>query len=166
MRRPHALLVRPRRTRCLLVALVLSLCSLVTASPVAADQTIGFPTFSGPAVPAPPVAYAPGDMMRRIYDAESSGTDFWMDRLLARSGNDPAGPWLMSRGRALFMKTHDPAVLGFGGHVAYWESIDDRNAYSVAVSPGTFTEQVSQRRQTPSHWKSVHTGGSITTTSP
>ncbi|CAM5617279.1 F5/8 type C domain-containing protein OS=Streptomyces violarus OX=67380 GN=FHS41_005252 PE=4 SV=1 [Streptomyces violarus] len=36
-------------------------------------------------------------MMRAIYDAESSGTDFWMDRLLARSGNDPAGPWLMSR---------------------------------------------------------------------
>lgn len=147
----------------LLVALALIIASVCAATtPAAADQTIGFPTFSGPAVPAPPVAYTTGDMMRSIYDAESSGTDFWMDRLLARTGNDPAGSWLMSRGRAVFMKTHDPAVLGFGGHVAYWESISDKNAYSIAISPGTFTEQVSQRKQMPSHWKSVHTSGSIT----
>jgi hypothetical protein len=146
----------------LLVALVLIVCSVFTANPAHAEQTIGFPTFTGPAIPTPPVAYTPGDMMRSMYDAESSGTDFWMDRLLARSGNDPAGPWLMSRGRALFMKTHNPAVLGFGGQVAYWESINDNNAYTVAISPGTFTEQVSQRWQAPSHWKSVHTSGSVT----
>ena len=29
------------------------------------------------------------------------------------------------------MKTHDPAVLGFGGQVAYWESISDANAYAI-----------------------------------
>ncbi|MDX2931631.1 discoidin domain-containing protein [Streptomyces ipomoeae] len=162
MRRPHALPVRRLRTRCLLVALLLTLGSVLTATPAAAAQTIGFPTFSGPAIPAPPVAHTQGDMMKAIYDAESSGTDFWMDRLLARTGNDPAGPWLMSRGRALFMKTHNPAVLGFGGNVAYWEGINDNNAYSVAITPGTFTEQVAQRRQTPSHWKSVHTSGSVT----
>ncbi|MGW6906261.1 discoidin domain-containing protein [Streptomyces sp. NPDC054940] len=148
--------------RRVLVALVLLACSVFTAPPAAAAQTIGFPTFTGPAIPSPPVGYTPGDMMRTIYDAESSGTDFWMDRLLARSGNDPAGPWLMSRGRALFMKEHDPSRLGFGGKVAYWESISDNNAYTVALSPGNFTEQVAQRRQTPSHWKSVHTGGSVT----
>ncbi|MGY4741764.1 discoidin domain-containing protein [Streptomyces sp. ATMOS53] len=148
----------------LLVALVLILCSICSVNPAAAAQTIGFPTFNGPAIPAPPVAYTPGDMMRSIYDAESSGTDFWMDRLLARSGDDPAGPWLMSRGRALFMKTHDPSVLGFGGHVAYWESINDNNAYTIAISPGTFTEQVSQRWQAPSYWKSVHTAGSVAVT--
>ncbi|MFD9253030.1 hypothetical protein ACFVZP_24795, partial [Streptomyces bottropensis] len=162
MRRPHVLLPRRRRTRCLLVALALAACSVVAAPPAAAAQTIGFPSFSGPAIPAPPVAHTPGDMMKAVYDAESSGTDFWMDRLLARSGNDPAGPWLMSRGRAFFMKEHNPAQLGFGGRAAYWESIDDRSAYTVAVTPGTFTEQVAQRRQTPSHWKSVHTSGSIT----
>lgn len=92
MRRPHSLLVRRRRTRYLLVALLLTLASVLTAPPAAAAQTIGFPTFSGPAVPAPPVAQTTGDMMKTIYDAESSGTDFWMDRLLARSGDDPAGP--------------------------------------------------------------------------
>ena len=146
----------------LLVALVLILCSAVTATPASAAQTIGFPTFGGPAIPAPPVAHTTGDMMKAIYDAESSGTDFWMDRLLARSGDDPAGPWLMSRGRAVFMKEHDPSKLGFGGKVAYWESINDTSAYTIAITPGTFTEQVSQRRQTPSHWKSVHTNGSLT----
>ncbi|GGT81741.1 family 43 glycosylhydrolase [Streptomyces coeruleorubidus] len=87
-----------RRPQVLLAALVLGVCSLVPAGPAAAAQTIGFPAFSGPTIPAPPVAHTQGDMMRAIYDAESSGTDFWMDRLLARSGNDPAGPWLMSRG--------------------------------------------------------------------
>ncbi|NUT34292.1 MAG: discoidin domain-containing protein, partial [Hamadaea sp.] len=135
---------------------------LLTASPGHAAQTIGFPTFSGPAIPAPPVGYTTGDMMQSIYNAESGGTDFWMDRLLARPGNDPAGTWLMTRGRALFMKTHTPGTLGFGGQVAYWESISDANAYAIAVSPGTFTEQPASRWQAPSHWKSVHTGGSVT----
>jgi hypothetical protein len=76
-------------------------------------------------------------------------------------GSDPAGSWLMSRGRAVFMKTHNPSVLGFGGQVAYVESINNQNAYSVAVSPGSFTEQPAQRWQAPSHWRSVHTSGSV-----
>ncbi|GIF97677.1 discoidin domain-containing protein [Catellatospora citrea] len=131
-------------------------------NPAMAAQTIGFPTFSGPAIPAPPVAYTSGNMMQAIYNAESGGTDFWMDRLLARPGNDPAGTWLMSRGRALYMKTHTPGTLGFAGQAAYWESINNGNAYTIAVTPGTFTEQVGSRWQAPSHWKSVHTSGSIT----
>jgi hypothetical protein len=140
--------------------------AVATGSPAAAAQTIGYPSFSGPAVPQPPVGYTTGDMMRAIYnnDAGGGGTDFWIDRLLARTGNDPAGSWLMTRGRALFMKTHNPGTLGFGGQVAYWESISNQNAYSVAISPGNFGEQVSQRRQTPSHWRSVHNSGSISVT--
>ncbi|WP_229075829.1 discoidin domain-containing protein [Actinoplanes sp. DH11] len=127
-----------------------------------AAQPIGYPTFTGAgSIPAPPVGYSTGDAMRAIYDAEAAGTDFWMDRLLARTGNDPAGPWLMTRGRAAFMYTHNPAVIGFGGNAAYWDNISSQNAYAVAASPGTFTEQPAQRRQTPSHWRSVHTGGSI-----
>src|ERR1041384_3099219 len=78
----------------------------VTASPAQAAQTIGYPTFTGPAVPAPPVAMTTGNTMQDINDAKAGGTDFWMDLLLARPGNDPAGTWLMSRGRAVFMKTH------------------------------------------------------------
>ncbi|MGR6922318.1 galactose-binding domain-containing protein [[Actinomadura] parvosata] len=140
--------------------LVLGLVSVPAAAH--ADQTIGYPTFSGPAVPAPPGTYTTGNYMQAMYDAESSGTDFWMDRLLARTGNDPAGTWLMTRGRALFMKTHTPGTLGFAGQVAYWESISNNNAFTVSLSPGTFTEQVAGRRQVPSHWRSRHTSGSIT----
>ncbi|MEV4069063.1 galactose-binding domain-containing protein [Nonomuraea fuscirosea] len=148
--------------RRVLSALLLIAALIVAGAPAHADQTIGYPSFGGPAVPAPPGAYTTGDMMRAVYDAESSGTDFWMDRLLARPGNDPAGTWLMSRGRALFMKTHTPGTLGFAGQAAYWESISNDNAFTVALTPGTFTEQVSSRRQAPSHWKSRHTSGSIT----
>ncbi|MER5425553.1 Ig-like domain-containing protein [Streptosporangium roseum] len=154
---PHAW----RRLTVIVTAALLTVTTLALSRPAVAAQTIGLPTFGGPAIPAPPAAYTPGDMMRTIYDAESSGTDFWMDRLLARSGNDPAGTWLMSRGRALFMKTHTPSVIGFGGQVAYWESISNENAYSIAISPGTFTEQVSRRWQAPSHWKSVHSSGNV-----
>ncbi|MET0420002.1 MAG: hypothetical protein ABW022_28650, partial [Actinoplanes sp.] len=140
---------------------VLVATTLAVATPAQAAQTIGYPTFSGPAVPAPPVAMTTGNTMQAIYDAEAGGTDFWMDRLLARPGNDPAGTWLMSRGRALFMKTHTPSVLGFGGQVAYWESISDQAAFTVTAGSGTWSEQVAQRWQAPSHWKSVHTNGSL-----
>ena len=62
------------------------------------------------------------------------------------------------------MKTHTPSVIGFGGQVAYWESISNQNAYSIALTPGTWTEQASQRFQAPSYWRSVHTSGSLTAT--
>lgn len=152
-----------RRRRWLALALTVVLAGSVSVSETAvAAQTIGFPAFNGPSIPQPPVGYTTGNMMQTIYDAESGGTDFWMDRLLARPGNDPAGTWLMTRGRALFMKTHTPSVIGFGGQVAYWESINNQNAYSIAISPGTWTEQANSRWQAPSHWKSVHTSGSLT----
>lgn len=105
-------------TRRLAAAVVLA-ALLVPVPSASAAQTIGYPTFTGPSVPAPPAGDSTGSTMRAIYDAESGGTDFWVDRLLARPGNDPAGPWLMTRGRGLFLYTHDPAVIGFGGHAAY-----------------------------------------------
>ena len=143
------------------VALLATAFLNVQAAPAAhAAQPIGYPTFTGSAIPAPPVGYSTGDTMQAIYDAESGGTDFWMDRLLARTGNDPA-PVLMTRGRGAFMYTHNPSVIGFGGNAAYWDNISSQNAYAITASPGTFTEQVAQRRQTPSHWRSVHTSGSI-----
>jgi hypothetical protein len=156
----------PRRLRtglasALTIVLTAATALVLTAVPARAAQTIGFPTFTGPAVPAPPVNFSTGNTMQAIFDAESAGTDYWMDRLLARPGNDPAGTWLMTRGRGLFMKTHTPGTLGFAGQVAYWESINDQSAFTVTASPGTFTEQVAQRWQAPSHWRSVHTAGSV-----
>ncbi|HUQ59362.1 discoidin domain-containing protein [Lentzea sp.] len=144
-----------------LAAVVLLGALLVPVEQASAAQTIGYPTFTGPAVPAPPVGYSTGSTMRAIYDAESGGTDFWVDRLLARPGNDPAGPWLMTRGRGLFMNTHDPAVIGFGGNAAYWDNISSQNAYAITVGSGSLTEQVSSRWQAPSHWKGVYTGAGV-----
>ena len=156
---------QPRSKRRLLLSTIVTVMAagalLVPNTPATAAQTIGFPTFSGPAVPQPPVGFTTGNMMQAIYNAESGGTDFWMDRLLARPGSDPAGTWLMTRGRGLFMKTHTPSTIGFGGQVAYFESISNQSAYSIAITPGTFTEQSSQRWQAPSYWRSVHTSGSI-----
>ena len=40
-------------------------------APARAAQTIGYPTFTGPAVPQPPVGYTTGNMMQAIYNAES-----------------------------------------------------------------------------------------------
>ncbi|MFB6396126.1 discoidin domain-containing protein [Polymorphospora sp. 2-325] len=152
-----------RRPLALALAAVLTTGALTvpTATAAQAAQTIGYPTFSGPAIPAPPVGYNTGNTMQAIYDAESAGTDFWMDRLLARPGNDPAGTWLMTRGRGLYMYTHNPGVIGFGGNTAYWDNISSQNAYAVTVTPGTFAEQVSGRWQSPSHWKGVYTSGSV-----
>jgi len=153
-----------RRSLALALTTVLTAALVAPGAPATAAQTIGFPAFTGPAIPQPPVGYTTGNMMQAIYNAESGGTDFWMDRLLARPGSDPSdadGGILMTRGRALFMKVHTPSVIGFGGRVAYYESISNANAYSIAITPGTFTEQVSQRWQAPSHWRSVHTSGSI-----
>ncbi|SFF69151.1 hypothetical protein SAMN05421541_11823 [Actinoplanes philippinensis] len=152
-----------RRAWAYTLSLTLIVASLsVHPQPALAAQTIGFPVFGNAgSIPAPPVGYSTGDTMRAIYDAESSGTDFWMDRLLARTGNDPAGTWLMTRGRAAYMNTHNPSVIGFGGNAAYWDNISSQNAYAITASTGTFTEQAAQRRQTPSHWRSVHTSGSL-----
>ncbi|WP_123746711.1 discoidin domain-containing protein [Saccharothrix texasensis] len=150
----------PGVTRRLAAVVVLG-ALLVPVQGASAAQTIGYPTFNGPPVPAPPVGYSTGSTMRAIYDAESGGTDFWVDRLLARPGDDPAGPWLMTRGRGAFMYTHNPAVIGFGGNAAYWDNISSQNAYAITVGPGALTEQVSNRRQAPSHWKGVYTGTGV-----
>lgn len=139
--------------------------SLLGIRPVAAaeapPQSLGYPAWTGSTNPVPtePVRYEPEGMMQAIYDKEKSGTNFWMDRLLERKGADPAGDWMMSRGRAVFMKVHDPSVIGFGGQVAYWESINNRGAYAITIAGHTFTEDVSQRYQTPSYWKGTYSDG-------
>jgi hypothetical protein len=138
------------------------LVSLSPASPaVAVVDDLGMPVFTGDdPVPAEPVSYDSRKMMEEIYKKEKGGDSYWIDRMLARPGDDPAGTWLMSRGRALFMKEHDPAVIGFGGSVAYWESIDNRDAY--AVSLGTdLKEDVAKRLQMPSHWTGQYAGDGL-----
>jgi hypothetical protein len=144
---------------------VLALTASLAASPspaVALADDLGMPVFTGgDPVPDEPVRYHPRKMMEEIYKQEKGGDSYWIDRMLARPGDDPAGPWLMTRGRALFMKEHDPSKIGFAGYVAYWESIDNRDAYTISLGT-TLTEDVSKRLQMPSHWTGRYTGDGLT----
>ncbi|MET8990650.1 Ig-like domain-containing protein [Nonomuraea wenchangensis] len=140
---------------------VLALTASLMVSPAGASTELGMPVFTGAdPVPDEPVEYDPRRMMKAIYAKEKGGDSYWIDRMLARPGDDPAGTWLMSRGRALFMKTHDPAKIGFGGAVAYWESIDDRDAYTVSLGTA-LAEDVPKRLQMPSHWSGVYAGDGL-----
>jgi hypothetical protein len=140
---------------------VLALTASLGAAPSYADEALGMPVFTGAdPVPAEPVGYHPRKMMEQIYDKEKGGDSYWIDRMLARPGDDPAGPWLMTRGRALFMKEHDPSVLGFGGYVAYWESIDNRDAYEISLG-SPLAENVAERLQMPSHWTGQYSGDGL-----
>jgi hypothetical protein len=137
----------------------------------------GDPTFTGAAnpVPAPPAAYAPSrSMLQSIFDADvaAGGTSYWFDRILARPylrGPDPtnSNSVLMTRGRALYMYTHDPSVLGFaaggfgadGGGWAYQQPGSagaPQSLYTISVSGGKLTEDTAKRWQYPSYFSSVY----------
>lgn len=155
------------------IAAVIGSTLLTTPAAFAANDDIGYPTFTGSETPVPEtgVEYAPGGQLQAIFDADvaagagvSTDIDFWMDEMLVRTGTAGShgdnNQWLFTRGRAAFMKEHAPAALGFGGQLAYWESIDGRGGYTISASVGgapvTFTEDTAQRKQTPSYWRSVH----------
>lgn len=139
--------------------------ALASAPPAGAQEAIGFPVFTGPALPAEPVAYRPDGMMRAMYERERQGTDFWMDRLLARSGPDPAGSWLMTRGRALYLRQHSNAVIGFGGRLAYYNEffagMANQPGYAVTIGAGGFAEVPARRLQTPSYWSGVYLNAAL-----
>ncbi|UJF35475.1 Ig-like domain-containing protein [Paenibacillus hexagrammi] len=101
-------------------------------------------------------------MMQDMYAADlaAGGTSYWMDRLLGRSGSDPAGTQMMSRGRALYMYGNSASVIGFGNDVAYWDEISKQKAYSIQANGVTFTEDSSKRYQTPSYWYSLFNANS------
>ena len=79
----------------------------------------GTPPFTGSnnPIPSEPTGFDPSkSQLQAIFDKDvaAGGTSYWFDRILARpflnaSGEDS----LMTRGRALFMYTHNPSALGF-----------------------------------------------------
>ena len=152
------------------LASALTAATLVSFTGPAPRRPSATPRSAGRPSPQPPVGYSTGNMMQAIYNAESGGTDFWIDRLLARPGNDPSdadGGILMTRGRALFMKMHTPGTLGFAGQVAYIESISNQQRVRGRGHAGHLHRagRASAGRR-PSHWRSVHTSGSIRSTRP
>jgi len=153
----------------------------VAAAAVPGDETpqssLGMPEFTGSDTPVPAtgVDYGPSPYLQRVFDADlaagagsAPGQDFWMDRMLARTGpmfDGTENLVAFTRGRAVFMKTHQPTRLGWDGDVAYWESLGGGGAFTFTVQADgqavTLTEQASQRRQTPSYFQSVFTGGGL-----
>src|SRR5262245_27418626 len=163
---------------------------LLVAPTTAADPPIppavdpGKPTFTGSSDPVPgePAAFDPsGNVLEAIYQADlaAGGESFWFDRVLERpaggTGGGNGATSLYTKGRALYMYNHNPAVLGFVGEnggganqggrgFAYREAVNSSgNAaatalYTVTISGGALTEQQAERHQFPSHWSSVHTG--------
>src|SRR5690348_14965896 len=128
----------------------------------------GVPVYTGSPTPVPPepVAFDPArSMLAAIFDADvaQGGASFWLDRTLARPFLSAADFHLFTRGRALYMATHAPGRLGFGGGYAYRERPTgaDQDLYTITVSGGVASEDTTQRVQYPSHWTSVHTAAGL-----
>src|SRR5215216_7552110 len=90
----------------------------VPAVPPAVDP--GVPTYAGQEQPVPPepAAFDPTEnVLRKIYRADraAGGESYWIDRILERPAGGNGGNALYTKGRALYIYTHAPAVLGFAG---------------------------------------------------
>ncbi|MFC3688004.1 Ig-like domain-containing protein [Aquipuribacter hungaricus] len=152
--------------------------TLLGAQPAAADDPdrlnagIGYPTWAGSTTPVPPLPVPPtvGNQLQSVFDADlaaGAGTDstkdFWIDQMLARTGtaggNGDTNNWLFSRGRAAYMYTHQPGVIGFGGSAAYWHELGAGSVYTITAKVGgndvVMTEVTAERKQTPSYWRST-----------
>jgi PKD repeat protein len=154
----------------LLVSLILAVGPVLSVNPtIPPEVDPGTPTYVGLDNPVPdePVAFDPVvNMLQTIHDADvaAGGTSFWIDRILERPAGGSGGDELYTRGRALFMYTHDEDDLGFGGGWAYRErpTGSNQNLYTIDVSDTDFDENEGQRAQYPSHWTSVHVDPALT----
>ncbi len=106
-------------------------------------------------------------------DLANGGDSFYMDRILAREGvcngnagsnGNADGNTFLTRGRALYMYTSSPSVIGFGGNTAYHQPLGRGNLVRVLFSnaDGSLTtkEDTSKRVNAPSNWSSTYSVGS------
>jgi hypothetical protein len=136
----------------------------------------GTPPFTGSANPVPnePAAFDPSQSrLQAIFDADvaAGGTSYWFDRILARPfrSNSNSDSALMTRGRALYMYTHNPRTLGFagngtgangGGGYAYRQpptTAAPQDLYTISVSGDALTADTSKQIQYPSYFSGVFT---------
>lgn len=161
-------LKKPLGKKVLATAVVFTMLSGFTPSVFAADPGFvhnndqGMPKFVNPqgyeVMPAEPAPFnATGSTMMDIYEADlaAGGTSFWMDRVLARRGNDPTGTHLMTRGKALYAYTNSATVIGFGNNIAYFDLLNQKG-YSIQIPGVTFTQDANKRFQTPSYWSAFY----------
>ena len=170
----------------LVLAVVLSLLPAgvlkASAAEAPAALDIGYPTFKNTELldevydlPKLGVSYSEKDIMMAIYkqDLANGGDSFYMDRILAREGvcngnagsnGNADGNTFLTRGRALYMYTSSPSVIGFGGNTAYHQPLGRGNLVRVLFSnaDGSLTtkEDTSKRVNAPSNWSSTYSVGS------
>ena len=170
----------------LVLAVVLSLLPAgvlkASAAEAPAALDIGYPTFKNTELldevydlSKLGVSYSEKDIMMAIYkqDLANGGDSFYMDRILAREGvcngnagsnGNADGNTFLTRGRALYMYTSSPSVIGFGGNTAYHQPLDRgdlvRVLFSNADGSLTTKEDTSKRVNAPSNWSSTYSVGS------
>ena len=170
----------------LVLALVFSLLPAgvlkASAAEAPAALNIGYPTFKNTELldevydlSKLGVSYSEKDIMMAIYkqDLANGGDSFYMDRILAREGvcngnagsnGNADGNTFLTRGRALYMYTSSPSVIGFGGNTAYHQPLGRGNLVRVLFSnaDGSLTtkEDTSKRVNAPSNWSSTYSVGS------
>ena len=170
----------------LVLAVVLSLLPAgvlkASAAEALAALDIGYPTFKNTELldevydlSKLGVSYSEKDIMMAIYkqDLANGGDSFYMDRILAREGvcngnagsnGNADGNTFLTRGRALYMYTSSPSVIGFGGNTAYHQPLGRgdlvRILFSNADGSLTTKEDTSKRVNAPSNWSSTYSVGS------
>ncbi len=170
----------------LVLAVVLSLLPAgvlkASAAEAPAALDIGYPTFKNTELldevydlSKLGVSYSEKDIMMAIYkqDLANGGDSFYMDRILAREGvcngnagsnGNADGNTFLTRGRALYMYTSSPSVIGFGGNTAYHQPLGRgdlvRILFSNADGSLTTKEDTSKRINAPSNWSSTYSVGS------
>ena len=170
----------------LVLAVVLSLLPAgvlkASAAEALAALDIGYPTFKNTELldevydlSKLGVSYSEKDIMMAIYkqDLANGGDSFYMDRILAREGvcngnagsnGNADGNTFLTRGRALYMYTSSPSVIGFGGNTAYHQPLGRgdlvRVLFSNADGSLTTKEDTSKRVNAPSNWSSTYSVGS------
>ena len=170
----------------LVLAVVLSLLPAgvlkASAAEAHAALDIGYPTFKNTELldevydlSKLGVSYSEKDIMMAIYkqDLANGGDSFYMDRILAREGvcngnagsnGNADGNTFLTRGRALYMYTSSPSVIGFGGNTAYHQPLGRgdlvRVLFSNADGSLTTKEDTSKRVNAPSNWSSTYSVGS------
>ena len=170
----------------LVLAVVLSLLPAgvlkASAAEAPAALNIGYPTFKNTELldevydlSKLGVSYSEKDIMMAIYkqDLANGGDSFYMDRILAREGvcngnagsnGNADGNTFLTRGRALYMYTSSPSVIGFGGNTAYHQPLGRGDLVRVLFSNAdgrlTTKEDTSKRVNAPSNWSSTYSVGS------
>ncbi len=113
--------------------------------------------------------------LKAVYSKDVESGEYRFDKVLARygaangdpnrGGNDD-GDALMTRGRSLYMFTHDVSVIGFGGDPSYCQPLGKRELMSLEFFLGSekleFEEIPERRINMPSAWHGEYVCGDFT----